>query len=342
IFGYFLATQLLAKLPKWINQHTSLNLSEDLRKNVGENLNRLVLLIFIRFAVMRLEFLSDGLRTFLDDAFFVLGLMIVTMIALKLVNSTVQQYKDSLNPKVDRESLTPIVLMAQRLGDLLVLIIFGSFGLSHFGININVLSAGLIVFGLIISFGAQDIITDMISGFIVLVDQPYRVGDAILVKELDTWGEVLDIGARTTRIQTGDNREVLVPNSQILQSKVVNYDYPDPSYRVQTDIGVAYGTDADKVRQVIIAAVRGVDGVLPDKNVDARYLEFGDSARKVRVRWWVGDFHQEQTILDKVNIALETALDKAGIDLPFNTYDLNLNMPSQPADPDGRADEGNS
>jgi small-conductance mechanosensitive channel len=342
IIGYFVATQLLAELPKWINQHTSLNLSEDVLKDIGENIKRLVLLFFIRFAVMRLEFLGDGLRTFLDDAFFVLGLVIVTMIALKLVNSTVQQYKDSLDPKVDRERLTPIVLMAQRLGDLMVLIITGSFGLSHFGVNINVLSAGLIVFGLILYFGAQDIITDMISGFIILVDQPYRVGDAILVKELDTWGEVLDIGARTTHIHTGDNREVIVPNSQILQSKVVNYTYPDPRYRTQTDIGVAYGTDVDKVRQVIVEAVRGVDGVLPDKNVDVRYLEFGDSARKVRVLWWIGDFHEEQTILDKVNIALETALDKAGIDLPFNTYDLNINMQSRTADPDGRASEGNS
>ncbi len=271
-------------------------------------------------------------RTFLDDAIFVLGLVIVTMIALKLVNSTVQQYIDSLDPKVDRKRLTPILIMAQRLGDLLVLIVAISFGLSHFGININALSAVLIVLGLILSFSAQDSITDMISGFIILIDHPFRVGDTIFIKELDTWGDILEIGNRTTRIQTGNNRTVIVPNSQLVQNQVVNYTYPDPSYRVQTDIGVAYGSDADKVRRVIVAAVRGIEGVLPDKNVDVHYLEFGDSARKVRVHWWVGNYHDEQAILNKVNLAIETALDEAGIKLPLNTYDLNVKMKKEFAD----------
>jgi small-conductance mechanosensitive channel len=107
---------------------------------------------------------------------------------------------------------------------------------------------------------------------------------------------------------------------------IIAYAYPDPRYRVQTDIAVAYGSNADKVKQVIVDAVHVVYGVLPDKDVDVYFLEFGDSARKVRVRWWVGDYHEEQTALDNVNITLETALTEAGIDLPFNTYDLNVNM----------------
>jgi MscS family membrane protein len=332
IIGYFISHKLIAELPKWIAQHSSLEVREDTLKDIGANLVWLVLLFFVRLAVLRLEFLSDGFRTFLDDAFFVLGLVIITMIALELVNSAVQNYQNSLDPKVDRDRLAPIILMVQRLGDLMVLIIAASFGMSHFGVNINVLSVVLIVSAVIISFGAQDMIRDMISGFIVLIDQPFRVGDAILIKELDTWGDVLEIGARTTRIHTPDNREVIVPNSQIVQSQVVNYTYPDPCYRVQTDIGVAYGSDADKVQQVIVDAVRGVDEVLPDKNVDVLYIEFGDSARKVRVRWWIGDYNNEQTVLNKVNITLETALTQAGIDLPFNTYHLNVNMQKESAD----------
>jgi len=128
IFGYFAGAQLVAKLPKWINRHTSLNLSTHVLKDLGANLKWLVLLIFIRYAIMRLAFLSDEFRTFFDDVIFVLGLVIITMTVLKLVNSTVQQYKDSLAPNVDRERLTPVLMMAQRFGDLLVLIIAVSFG----------------------------------------------------------------------------------------------------------------------------------------------------------------------------------------------------------------------
>jgi small-conductance mechanosensitive channel len=136
----------------------------------------------------------------------------------------------------------------------------------------------------------------------------------------------LEISTRTTRIRTGDNREVIVPNSQIGTSQVINYTYPDPRYRVQTDIGVAYGSDYDQVRRVIKDAVRGVEGVLPDKPVDVFFRQFGDSTRMMRVRWWIDNYDDENPMLDQVNAALESALDEAGIDMPFNTYALNVRM----------------
>ncbi|UCD42589.1 MAG: mechanosensitive ion channel, partial [Chloroflexota bacterium] len=92
------------------------------------------------------------------------------------------------------------------------------------------------------------------------------------------------------------------------------------------EIGVAYGTDIEQMREVIDQAVRGVEGVLPDKPVDVYYLKFGDSARQVRVRWWIDTYRDEKTMLDKVNTALEFALSNAGIELPNITYDLNVNM----------------
>jgi small-conductance mechanosensitive channel len=110
----------------------------------------------------------------------------------------------------------------------------------------------------------------------------------------------LEISTRTTRIRTGDNREVIVPNSQIGTSQVINYTYPDPRYRVQTDIGVAYGSDYDQVRRVIKDAVRGVEGVLPDKPVDVFFRQFGDSARMMRVRWWIDSYDDENPMLDQV------------------------------------------
>ena len=121
-------------------------------------------------------------------------------------------------------------------------------------------------------------------------------------------------------------REVIIPNSTIGKSQVVNYTYPDPSFRVETEIGVAYGTDVEQMRSVIEAAVRSVEGVLPDKPVDIYYLQFGGSARLVRVRWWIDSYRDEKITLDRVNIALELELDKAGIELPYDTYDLNVNM----------------
>ena len=241
-------------------------------------------------------------------------------------------YRDYLEPEEDRKRLEPLLVMLKRLGYIFVSIITLSIGLNHFGVNITVLSAAILFVALVIAIGAKAAVTDAISGFILLIDQPFRIGDAIYIKELDTRGDVLEIGMRTTRIRTGDNREVIVPNSQIGESQIVNYNFPDPSYRIQIDIGVAYGIDMDRVHQVIEETVRAVEGVLPEKPVNVYFLGFGDSARQIRVRWWIDNIGHENLMLDRVNTTLERALDEAGIALPFTTYDLNLKTPDEKGD----------
>jgi len=151
---------------------------------------------------------------------------------------------------------------------------------------------------------------------IILMDQPFRAGDRIEIQELNTWGDVVSIGLRSTRIRTLDNRLVIVPNSSISNNQVVNYTYPDPRYRIQTEIGVAYGTDLRLVREVITTALQDVEGVLPDKPVDILFLEFGDSDMVLRVRWWIESYVDARRSTDRVNEAIYTALDQAGIELP--------------------------
>jgi small-conductance mechanosensitive channel len=284
----------------------------------------LLVTLLVGFAALRLEFLGDGLRTNLQDVLFIAVLGIVTAFFLSAIRLAAKGYEARLASAGDRRRLTPIIITVQRLAQGVVLIVALSVILMHFGFDISIIAAILIVAALLLSFGAQNILSDILSGFIILIDQPFRVGDSILVKELNTRGTVLEIGPRSTQIKTGDNREVIVPNSSIGQSQVVNYTYPDSRFRAQTDIGVAYGTDPEEMRRVIEETVRGVEGVLPDKPVEVYYLKFGDSARQVRVRWWIDTYRDEKPMLDKVNTALELALDQAGIELPNSTYDLNL------------------
>jgi small-conductance mechanosensitive channel len=95
---------------------------------------------------------------------------------------------------------------------------------------------------------------------------------------------------------------------------------------VYTDIRIAYGSDFDQIRRVAEAAVRGVAGVLPDRPVDVLFHAYGDSARTMRVRWWIEDMHQEYYVIDRVNVALERALGEAGIDIALTRYDLNVKL----------------
>lgn len=291
---------------------------------IGSEVQWLVRVRIIRFALLRLDFWSDGLRVFIDDTCFVLTLGLIVAGVLKLIGFAARWYEESLESEQDQVRLKPVILLVQRSGYALVLIVALSAGLSHFGINITALSAALILVAVVVSLGAKDIIADAISGFIILLDQPFRVGDVIAIEELSKWGDVTHIGTRTTRIRTPDNRTVIVPNSKIGASQVVNYTFPDLKCRLYSDIPVAYGSDFDRVRRVAEAAVRGIQGVLADQPVDVLFYEYGVSARTVRVRWWIENMHQEKYIIGQVNQALEIAFDQAGIEMPVTTRKLNV------------------
>jgi small-conductance mechanosensitive channel len=325
LIGYFVSLRLLNRGLKWVARRLGNKLDDSFLNGIVNELKWLLLLYIIKFAILRLDFLNDRLRTGLDDVFFILEMVIIASVAIRVIDLLVQWYKDNLEPEEDRAMLAPVLTMVRRLSDFLVIVLILSIALSHFGVDISALAATLFAIAVIVALGARSSVADVLSGFTILITQPFRVGDSIELIELGTSGDVLSISTLTTRIRLGDNREVFVPNSMISGNQVINYTYPDPRHRVQTDIDIAYGSDPDKVRQVITDAARGVEGVLSEKPVDVFYLKFGDSARLVRVRWWIDNFDHRNTMLDKVNAALESALDDAGIDMPNTTYDLNVN-----------------
>jgi small-conductance mechanosensitive channel len=164
----------------------------------------------------------------------------------------------------------------------------------------------------------------MFAGLSIMVDQPFAVGDRVEILDINTWGDVQEIGLRSTRILTRDNRTVTVPNSIIGQGLVVNYSIPENRYRVQTHVGVAYGVDVEEARQVMIEAIRRQDWVMKDERIEALFLEFGDSALIFRIRCWINHYLETRRVLDNMNTALYNALNDAGIGIPFPQRGLHM------------------
>jgi small-conductance mechanosensitive channel len=131
-----------------------------------------------------------------------------------------------------------------------------------------------------------------------------------------------------------DNRLIIVPNSSIAQNEVINYSYPDPTYRYETQVSVAYGTDIETARRVMIDTVRQLEEVLvdqPDRPVDALYVEMGDSAMIFRVRWWMASYVDTRYVEDKAHSRIHTALNAAGIQIPFPQRDVHLDITPETA-----------
>jgi small-conductance mechanosensitive channel len=268
------------------------------------------------------------MRTFLDDLLFLLALILIVIICLKFVDFSAAWYRKYIQPKESKDDrhLDPVITLLQHGCYIFIFITGILVGLIHFGVNVSLITSILLIVGFAMVLGARALVGDLIAGFIVLVGQPYRVGDAIRLQGWPEYGFVERIDTRTTHLRTIDNRAVIVRNSVAINDQITNYSTPDSTVMIQTDIRIAYHTDLNQIRKLITNTVRGISGVLPDKPVDILYREFGESTRVIRVRWWIADFDKEYYIADSVNSAIEEALNEAGFEIPYSTTTIDLNL----------------
>jgi small-conductance mechanosensitive channel len=324
ILGYLVGTFLVRSLFQRISSRISEGFDQELVKKIGADLRWIVVVLVTFYSTKSLTFISAEINTLLIDIYFVLGVFLAFRVSSYLIQITEDWYKRLAVQQNRGEELAPVITLLVRSARVIIALIFITIFLSHFGINVTAFAAAIGIGGLAISLAAQNTIRDAIAGFIILIDRPFRIGDRIEIQEVGTWGDVTDIGLRTTRIRTRDNRLVIVPNSIIGDNQVINYSYPDPQYRIETHVGVAYGTDIEKARSLMVETVRNLDVVLKDKPVDALYIDMGDSAMIFRVRWWIESYVDTRRVIDCVHTALQYALDEAGIDSPFPTQSINM------------------
>ncbi len=175
-----------------------------------------------------------------------------------------------------------------------------------------------------IGFGSQNIVNNFISGLIILVERPIRVGNLIQLGEI--YGTVRHIGARSTRVVTGDNVEILVPNSSFLESNVTNWTLSDDQIRTRITVGVAYGSPVRKVEQLLLEAAKAHEHVLPDPAPQVLFADFGDNALVFQLLVWarIRRFVQRQRIESDLRFRIDELFREAGIVIAFPQRDIHL------------------
>jgi small-conductance mechanosensitive channel len=315
--GRLIIKAIFMQVIKRLTNFTASTLDDAILEAVASPIYWLAVIYAFQFSVNRLGFIFQQMLFDFEGLYFVLYLLIGFVIALRLVNNISQWYSSRLarTDKVElSEQLMPFL---RRVIVIIMAVIVGIMLLGHFDVDVSGFVATLGIGSLAIALAAQAALSDTISGFVIMIDRPYRIGDRIELQDIGTWGDVVDIGLRSTHIRTRDNRMVIVPNSLIAKSLIVNHSYPDTQYRIENHVGVAYGTDIEQARAVIIEAVKTVDGVLLDKPVEALFLEFGDSSLVFRIRLWLDSYIDTRRMFDSVNTAVYKALNEAGIEIPF-------------------------
>jgi len=192
--------------------------------------------------------------------------------------------------------------------------------------QLSSLVAGLGIAGFTVGFALQDVAKNFIAGIIILLQQPFDIGDGIEVNGYG--GKVLDIRLRATEMMTWDGRHVIIPNSEIYASPIVNFTRATRR-RLEITAGVAYESDLDMVARTALETIRLVDGVLDDPEPAITFSSLGDFAVNFTLHYWIDTAQTGYfTAVDAGIRLIKARFEEAGIDMPFPTQSIHLQQPT--------------
>ena len=196
------------------------------------------------------------------------------------------------------------------------------------GVNVMPFIAGAGVMGVAVGFAAKDTLSNLIAGILLIIDRPFEIGDRIEVWSAPagsaSWGDVIDIGLRATRIKTTDNIVVIIPNNEIMTRDIVNYTTIYSSIRVRINIGVAYDADIAKAKALIIQAASSADWILAEPAPKVVVRNFGESSVDLQARVWIKEARKRMDTIDHITDTVKALFDENGIEIPFPKRDITI------------------
>jgi len=197
------------------------------------------------------------------------------------------------------------------------------------GFDLDRITILLGAFGVGIGFGLQNVVSNFVSGLILLFERPVKVGDRLELADLE--GEVRRIGIRATTVRTWDGADVIVPNASLISDRVINWTFADRLRRIKISVGVAYGTDPHRVIAILNDVATAHPEVRSEPEPMVIFLGFGDSSLDFEIRAWTDKADQFPAVRSSMTLATHDALLEAGIEIPFPQRDLHLRSVSPKA-----------
>ncbi len=211
-----------------------------------------------------------------------------------------------------------------------VLVCFGLLmAASQLGINVASVLAAVGIFGLAFGLAAQDLLANLIAGFTILWDRPFRIGDEVIIG--GTSGRVTEIGLRSTRVRTPEARDAILPNKQVINQMILN-NTMTPELRLDVPVGIAYGSDLRRMREALLGVAASHPAVAAEPPPQVVVVALADSAVQVELRVWLRDPHNDRTPRFELLEEAKLALDRAGIEIPFPQRVVRLLESAGPGD----------
>ncbi len=307
-------------LKRYLASRTQTDLDDKILDAIKAPVRYAMIFVGTSVALKRLDLMldekSDWIFKITGGVVFVGFAFVVTMVFLRTVKIFTRWYADRVASKTESNVDDELLPLVRRVLNIIIVAIGVVTVLDHFAVDVKGLIAILGVGSLAIALAAQDTVANMIAGFILMLDRPFRKGDRVQLASGETV-DVFDIGLRSSKFMTFDNTLIIVPNNELVKAKVTNLSYPEEAIRIKIEIGVAYGSEIEKVKSILIEAAQKHPRVLPDPVPAAFLVSFGESALNFQMVCRVGQLNDHWNTAEALRCTIYNEFNRAGIEIPY-------------------------
>jgi len=268
---------------------------------------------------LRLSQASDGIMQSLVAtaliilwSVFILRLIVILLSAISLNDRTQSIVKEQTKP------------LFQNLAYIFVFVVAIYLVFSSWNIDMTAWLASAGIMGIAIGFAAKDTLANLFAGVFILADSPYKIGDYVVLDSGER-GKVTHIGIRSTRLLTRGDVEITIPNAVMGNTRISNESGgPHEKFRLNVKVGVAYGSDIDQVRAVLMDVALNENEVCDDPEPRVRFRSFGNSSLDIELLCWVDTPEIRGRVLDTLNTTIYKRFIVEGIEIPYSKHDLYI------------------
>jgi small-conductance mechanosensitive channel len=333
-FGSKFLAFLIKKIIKPFVAKTKTDLDDKILATSGSAIYRLSFLAGIFLSV---EIFKDGIKSeskflpkplieiypFLDNLvliaealLFIALIVILLIVAFRYINVLLDWYANKIDSNDNRNLSGSIIPLLKKVIKIIVFALAVVIVLAKFNIDISAFVVSLGVGSLAIALAAQETLSNMISGFIIMTDRPFRIGDRIRYADNQV-GDVVDIGIRSTKILDFDNNIVIIPNNEIVKSRLVNITYPNSLTRVVVDVGIAYGSEINKVKEILLDIAKNDPDCSKEISPEVFLINFGASSLDFRLVARTDDYKNAWAMQCRMREKIYEEFTKHKIEIPF-------------------------
>lgn len=310
----FLLKVILKTVLKPLTKKTKTKVDDIIISSLSSIIFYVIFLIGIKIGLSQFQLTTNVFQNLVNT----LLILIMSVFLVKIINHLADLWMKEWKFKTKTTADERLIPFLQKILKAIIIILAVIFAFSGWNVDISPLLATAGIAGLAIGLAVKDSLSNILGGLQLVLDRTFKVGDKVEL-ESGEMGVIMDIGLRSTKLKTYDNEVIYIPNGFLANAKIKNFTHPDVSIRVNVEFGVAYGSDTEKVRQVVLEAIKNIDTVIEEPAPVVQFLNMSDSSLDFIGRAWVKEYTEAYSTKLKMTDEIYRALNKAGLDIPFPT-----------------------